>query len=209
MPGTASLDGPLNYGAAGGVQVFGGVWFKVDHTIGMDGSLFILGQQSAGFSVIDRSVVGNLVINEPVSGSPFNTQASAPGVESGGVAVTATTHFGCADANFLFNLYRGNHWTINLLGGYRYSELDESLNIVADSNLFLATQYTDNMGNVLANAPPDSTVTVLDQFGTRNQFNGGEIGALFQYQWQRLSIRGSAKLGIAWHLDGACLDESL
>lgn len=196
MPDTTSLDSPLNYGAVGGIRVFAGGWFTIAHTIGMDGSLFILGQQSAGFSVIDRSGVGNLVINEPVSGSTSNTQVSAPGVESGSVVVAASTRFGGGDINLLYNLYRGNDWTINLLGGYRYLELDESLNISANSNLFVDTQYTDNMGNVLANAPPGSSVTVIDQFGTRNQFNGGQIGAQLQYQWQRLFISGSAKLGI-------------
>lgn len=196
MPGTTSLDGPLNYGAVGGVRVFGGIWFTIDHTIGMEGSLFVLGQQSAGFSVIDRSGVGDLVINEPVSGAPFSTQVSAPGVETGNVVVDATTRFGGGDANFLLNVYRGDCWTINLLGGYRYLELDESLNITANSNLFVSTEYTDNMGNVLAYAPPGSSVTVIDQFGTQNQFNGGQIGAQFQYQWRRLSVSGTAKLGI-------------
>jgi hypothetical protein len=196
MPGTTSLDSPLNYGVAGGVRLFAGGWFTIDHTIGVDGSLFILGQQSAGFSVIDRSGVGDLVINEPVNGSPFNTQVSAPGVESGSVIVDARSRFGGGDLNVLLNLYRGNSWSINLLGGYRYLQLDESLTITANSNLFTTTTYTDNMGNVLATAPPGSAVTVIDQFGTRNQFNGGQVGSQFQYVWRRLSINGTAKLAI-------------
>lgn len=196
MPGTTSLDGPLNFGLAGGIGVFAGGWFTIDHIIGMDGSLFILGQQTAGFSVIDRSGFGNLVINEPVSGAPFITQVSAPGIESGSVAVDASTRFGGGDVNLLYNLYRANGWTINLLGGYRYLELDESLTITANSNLFVTATYTDNMGNVLATAPPGSTVTVIDQFGTRSQFNGGQIGTEFQYQPGRLFIGGAAKLAI-------------
>jgi hypothetical protein len=114
---------------AGGIRAFAGGWFNIDHTIGMDGSLFTLGQQSARYSVIDRSGVGDLVINEPVSGAPFSTQVSAPGIESGSVVVDATMRFGGGDLNVLYNLYRGNGWTINLLGGYRYLQLDESLTI--------------------------------------------------------------------------------
>ncbi len=72
MPGTTSLDSPLNYGVAGGVRLFAGGWLNIEHTIGVDGSLFILGQQSAGFSVVDRSGVGNLVINEPLSGDSLH-----------------------------------------------------------------------------------------------------------------------------------------
>jgi hypothetical protein len=196
MPGTTSLDGRLSGGVAGGVRVFAGGWFNADHTIGMDGSLFILGQQSTGFGISDRSGAGFLVINEPLAGAPFNTQVSAPGIESGSVAVGATTRFGGGDVNVLGNVYRCNGWTINLLGGYRYLQLDESLTITANSNLFTTTTYCDNLGNVLATAPPGSTVTMIDAFGTWNQFNGGQIGAQVQYLWRRLSVSGTAKLAL-------------
>ncbi len=112
------------------------------------------------------------------------------------MVVGACSNFGGGDINVLFNVYRGNAWTINLLGGYRYLQLDETLTITANSNLFVTTTYTDNMGNVLANAPPGSDVTVIDQFGTRNQFNGGQIGTRFQYVWRRLFVSGTAKLAI-------------
>jgi hypothetical protein len=196
MPGTTSLNGPLDYGVAGGARLFAGAWLNMAHTLGVDGSLFILGQQTSGFSVIDRSGSGNLVLNEPVTGAPFITQVSAPGVESGSVVVGASSRFGGGDVNLLYNLYRGNGWTVNLLGGYRYLQLNEGLTITAHSNLFTTTTYTDNMGNVLATAPPGSTVTVIDQFGTRNYFNGGQVGAQFQYVWQRLFVSGTAKLAI-------------
>jgi hypothetical protein len=194
MPGTTSLNGSLHYGADGGFRMFAGGWLDSAHTIGVDGSLFILGQQSSGFSIFDRSGTGRLVINEPVSGAPFSTQVSAPGIDSGGVLVTASTRFGGGDVNLLYNLYRDNCWTINLLGGYRYIELDETLNIAANSGLFTTTTYTDNMGNVLATAPPGSTVTVLDQFRTRNHYNAGQIGSNFQYLSGRWAFFGATKI---------------
>ena len=110
--------------------------------------------------------------------------------------VDATSRFGGGDVNFLYNLYRGNGWTVNLLAGYRYLELDESLTISANSNLFTTTTYTDNLGNVLATATPGSSVMVIDQFNTRNEFNGGQIGAQPQYQRGRWFIGGAAKLAV-------------
>lgn len=196
MPGTTSLDGPLSYSTAGGVRLYAGGWFNYSHTLGMDGSLFILGEQSAGYNVVDRSGTGALVINEPVVGAPFNTQVSAPGVETGSVFVGATGTFGGGDLNFLYNVYRSGIWTVNLLGGWRYLQLNESLNIAANSNLFTTTTYTDNMGNVLATAPPGSSVQMLDHFGTRNQFNGAQLGCQAQYQYQRLFLTGAAKFAI-------------
>jgi hypothetical protein len=129
-------------------------------------------------------------------GAPFNTQVSAPGVETGSVLVGATGTFGGGDINFLYNLYRSGIWTINLLGGYRYLQLNESLGITANSNLFTTTTYNDNMGNVLATAPPGSDVVVVDQFHTRNQFNGAQLGCQFQYQWERLFVTGVGKVAL-------------
>lgn len=195
-PGTTVLDGSLDYGATGGFRLYMGGWFDANHRFGMDGSLFVLGQETAGYSVNDRSGVGNFVINEPVAGAPFNTQVSTPGVQSGWVAVDARSRFGGGDINFLYNLYRGSGLVINLLAGWRLFALDESLDITANSNLFTTTNYTDNMGNVLVSAPPGSAVTVIDQFRTRNTFNGGQIGAQFQYFWRRWMIGGAAKLAV-------------
>src|SRR5262249_32709579 len=54
-PGTTSLTQPLDMGATGGVRLFTGGWFDSAHTIGMDGSLFILGQNRSGFGANDAS----------------------------------------------------------------------------------------------------------------------------------------------------------
>ena len=101
-----------------------------------------------------------------------------------------------AEINGLYNLYRGNGLTVNLLGGYRYLQLNETLNINANSTLFTTTTYFDNMGNILVTAPPGSTVAVFDQFQTRNQFNGGQLGAEAYYQRGRWSLGGKAKLAL-------------
>jgi Putative beta barrel porin-7 (BBP7) len=194
--GTTSLNGPLHYDVTGGVRLFAGGWFDVGHTIGVDGSVFFLGRQSTGFGAFDRSGNGSFVINEPVVGAPFSTQVAAPGFDTGGVTVNATSRLAGGDINLLYNLYRAGGWTINLLGGYRYLELDESLSIAAKSTMFVTTTYTDNMGNVLVAAPPGSTITVIDRFGTRNQFNGGQLGAEFQYLRDRWFIGGAVKLAI-------------
>jgi Putative beta barrel porin-7 (BBP7) len=195
-PGTTSLNSPLNYGAEGGIRFFAGGWFNSAHTIGLDGSIFFLGQASSSFGAFDRSGAGNTVINEPVVGAPFITQVSAPGVESGGVNVNVTSRFGGGDINGLFNIYRCNGLTVNLLGGFRYLELDETLTIAANSNLFTTTIFTDGLGNTLLTAPPGSSIQVIDQFGTKNQFYGGQIGGQVQYDVDRWFVSATGKLGI-------------
>jgi hypothetical protein len=196
VQGTVSLNERLAFDVAGGMRLFAGGWFDCDHTIGMDGSLFFLGRQSTSFGAFDRSGTGSFVINEPLVGAPFNTQVSAPGVGTGNATVDARSQFGGADVNVLYNLYRCQDLTVSLVGGFRYLDLEESLDITGNSNLFGTNTYLDGMGNVLATAPPGSTVTTIDHFGTRNQFAGGQIGAEFQYLWDRWFIGGTAKVAI-------------
>jgi hypothetical protein len=196
VPGTVSLNGPLNYGATGGVRAFGGAWLDTSHTFGIAGSGFWLARQSAGFGAFDASGTGSTILNAPVIGAPFSTQVSAPGLDTGGIAVDARSRFAGADVNLLYNLYRRGGWTINLVGGYRYLDLSESLDITASSNMFVTTTYTDNAGNVVVTAPPGSTIMVSDHFGTRNQFNGGQLGAEFQWWRNRWFVDATVKLGI-------------
>lgn len=196
VPGTTSLVRPLDHDVAGGVRLFLGGWFDCDHTIGVDGSLFFLGQQEACFSVADRSGIGSLVLNEPVVGIPYSTQVSAPGLATGSVDVSATSRLGGADVNLLYNLVRNSAWTVNLVGGYRYLDLKEKLIITGDSSVFNTVTYFDSAGNVLVSAPPGSSILTIDQFEAHNQFSGGQIGVSFQYLRERWSVGGSAKLAI-------------
>jgi hypothetical protein len=195
-PGTRSLDRPLDFGAQGGMNLYFGSWFTYAHQIGWDASLFFLGQQNTAFGAFDRSGNGNFVINTPVAGAPFVTQVSAPGVESGNSTVTATTRLYGAEVNALFNIFRTCGWTLNLEGGFRYYELDESINVTSNSQLFVPTTYFDNFGNVLAFAPPGSTVTVVDQFNTHNNFYGGQVGAQLQYSMNRFFFSGAAQIAL-------------
>jgi len=195
-PGTASLDGPLHNDLEGGFRLSLGGWFTPSHAFGMDGSIFFMGQQNSGFSAYDRSGTGAFVINEPVAGAPFVTQVSAPGVDTGGATVNAYTRFWGADTNLLLNLYRSNGLTVNLLGGFRYLQLQETINITANSEMLTATNYTDNVGNVLVSAPAGSGVTVFDQFGTRNDFYGGQIGTQIEYILDRWSFGGVGTIAI-------------
>jgi hypothetical protein len=194
-PGTASLNGRLGYGEEG-ARLYLGAWFDTGSTIGLEGSAFFLGRQSAGFSVLDRSGTSSLVLNEPVAGAPFPTQVSAPGVATGGVSVRTTSELDGGDVNLMVNLYRSRCWSVSLVGGYRYLRLDEWLTVTGTSNPFGTTTFTDGGGNTVATATPGSAVVAIDQFGTRNEFSGGQIGAEIEYQAGRWSVGAVGKVAI-------------
>jgi hypothetical protein len=76
--------------------------------------------------------------------------------------------------------------------GYRYLSLRESLTITEDITVI------GSGGNRLAITDPIGThVVVQDRFATRNYFNGGQIGGLYERRYGRWSwdARGSVALG--------------
>jgi hypothetical protein len=199
VPGTTAIRSPLDYDVSGGVRISGGAWldlFDLGNVFGFDASVFWLDRQSAGFGVVDPSGAGNLVINEPLAGANFSTQISAPGQATGAAFVSTTSEFGGFDVNFLWNLHRDECWSFTLLGGFRYLWLDETL-VVGSNSTFLTTMtFTDTSGNTLVTAPTGSGASVLDFFGTRNQFYGGQVGGRFEGRWGRWYLGAVGKVAI-------------
>jgi hypothetical protein len=194
--GTTVIRSPLDYGATGGVRFTLGAWFDTQNTFGIEGSAFFLQEKSTGFGAADPSGTGNFVINEPLAGATFNTQVSGPGMATGAALVSTSSCFAGGEINGLFNIYRDNSWSIRLLGGFRYLELNETLTVTNSSTLLSSVDYTDTMGNTLVTAPAGSFASAWDFFGTRNQFYGGQLGARFEGNAGRWIFSGAGKLAL-------------
>lgn len=195
--GTTSLLSPLSYTATGAFRLNFGGWLDAEHRFGLESTFLFLGSTNASFGAFDRSGTGNLVINEPIAGAPFPTQVSAPHIATGDLwgNVGASNIWG-AELNALCGLYRTDTWNVRLLAGLRYFQVDESLDMSTISELFERRRYFNSNGTLLATAPAGSTAQVFDQFGTRNQFVGGQIGAQADYTFGRWVFEGIGKLAI-------------
>src|SRR5262249_51953252 len=89
-----------------------------------------------------------------------------PGQSTGRFDVHAPSDLWGLDANLRCNLLCGCDWRLNVLGGFRYLDLQESV---------LMTERVQG----LATAPPPLTNAFgigTDNFSTRNQFYGGQVG---------------------------------
>jgi Putative beta barrel porin-7 (BBP7) len=192
-PGTQSLDPHLDYGTGVGMNLNLGGWFNNDHTAGMEGSVFFLQQQTIRFGANDPSGTGQFVINEPVSGLPF-TQVSAPGFATGSATVSTRSSLWGADVNGLVNLVRADGWTVNVLGGFRYVGLTETLNVSNVSTLLTTIDFTGPGGTTTA--LPGSTTSEFDSFRTHNDFYGGQIGTYIEYQMGPWFISSVDKLAV-------------
>ncbi|MBN9520346.1 BBP7 family outer membrane beta-barrel protein [bacterium] len=135
---------------------------------------------------------------------------ASPALGSGLASVTNTTQAYSVEADALLNLYRSEpgcstNCTIEVLAGYRYFELNETFRVTTLTSLnpagtvtpiistgpfgqvtvvgTVVTPGTVNVGGLTV--PAGSTVRIVDEVRTRNQFNGFQSG-----------IRGEVKRGM-------------
>jgi len=186
-PGTVSILGPgsFDYGQLNGGRLSAGIapgWFMPFEISGFwmnTPSVSLLSRTSDGSTnspVLARPFQGPNLASLNGLGQQVVLSAGFPGELAGSVNVSADMSLWGIETNFLFNLGSSDTASLDVIVGYRYTDLRESLSISnslrsLDNNLFISF----NAVNV-AGLPPGFTSVASDSFQTRNQFNGGTIG---------------------------------
>jgi hypothetical protein len=199
------LDEQVRHGAR-----FGAVWWLDEcASYGFDSRYFFTGEVRERFAATSDQFPNGLfrpffAINPPSPPlapffpAPFSEQVTGPGVSSGTFVAENRSQFWGAEVNWRDNCYcwhecsccgGGRSLRADLLAGFRYLNLDESLNIT-ESYVLLAPDAVNN--------PPGTSVTILDRFATENEFYGGQIGAVVEYRRDRwsLDLRTTVALGV-------------
>jgi hypothetical protein len=101
---------------------------------------------------------------------------------AGQVTVSTSNEFWGVEGNFRHNLCGCCCWNVDFLWGIRYLSLIEDLSI-SENLTSMSTASTTNF-------------VVKDQFHTRNQFLGGQIGLDGEYRWRRWFIGATGKLAL-------------
>jgi len=205
QPGTQVLFGGngVNYGLFAGMRFNGTLWLDADSRFGINGSFFELERRSVAYNAAGNSN-GQPYLAEPYTNALSGAQnvyfisqnlpnpALAANL-TGGVAIANTTRLWGWETNGTFNLCRNQAWSFDLLGGYRQINLNEGLtNTVVSTDL--AVGGAAGLG--LTPVSPPYSVTSYDNFQTRNQFNGGQIGGRFDYRLGCVSFNMIGKLGM-------------
>jgi hypothetical protein len=187
-PGSVVLFGNSQADAAmqSGARIMVGWWFGDDHCIGIEGGGFFLGRQNTDFAatsfgtpILARPFFNVLTGAQDVEFVAEPGNAAVPGVAArpplaGSVSASAQSNFWGAEANLRTNLCCGSCYNVDLIGGYRYLGLDDSLTISENLQAFnVATPFVFS-GN--------------DTFQTRNRFNGGQLGLKGEWRWNRWSL---------------------
>jgi hypothetical protein len=201
-PGTTSILGPGGFlgSTRSGLRLRAGAWINDCRTCGIDAGFFFLGSRSQTttltsdqFPTITRPVfVPNIV---PSTGLPLGENGEAvaiPGILRGAISAHGDSSLWGADVNFRKRLCTCCDVRAEVFAGYRFLSLRESLTITEDITVVGAG------GSQIGTPDPIGThVVVQDRFATRNYFNGGQIGGLYERRlgrWQ-FDARGSVALG--------------
>jgi hypothetical protein len=199
QPGTTVLFGgsDLDNQVRSGGRFTGGFWLNDTQTIGLEGNYFFLGSRSVRFDRNSSGAPGSEIIARPffdvMSGIQNAQLVAFRGIASGDIHLSSSSRLQGAELNVLCNQCNtccGCNYSVSLLSGFRYLQLDEGLGITESSHV----NPTLPAGSPLFGG---STIAIADQFDTHNYFYGGQIGAQVESCWGRLfvDVLGKVALG--------------
>jgi hypothetical protein len=209
--GGAPLSGDdLTYGPLSGVRVTAGVWLDNQETLGLEVSGFVLPQHTrtiglqsdetgnpvVAFRYLDPPVGGVSAEDAFLAAVPDVLNAGPPqvGPYMGSVAVTSRSRLWGTEANLVRTVYSRECFQLRVLGGVRYVDLDESLDL-AFSRQTIAGSGADVFFQGTP-FPDPSAVSSVDSFQTRSQFYGGQIGAAGAYSFGKLAVGLGGKVAL-------------
>jgi hypothetical protein len=151
----------------------------------VEASYFFLNQEGgAGVESLGTPVLGRPFFNV-VTRRPDAAVVALPGLVAGGVQVREDNQLWGGEFNFREKLCCSPNFNVHGLLGVRYLQLDEGL-LIAENVAILPS--VPIIGGLRALA--------LDQFGTRNNFYGGQVGVEAEWDWCHFFINGRAKIAL-------------
>ena len=185
---------------SGGRFTVGG-WLDACENWGLEGTYLFLGSRSVRFSdsstgipllarpFLDVSQSPPVQSEELVANPALAAVGTAPARQAliGSISVRSTSELQGGEVNGIMNLGKDCCGRLDLIGGFRFLELRESLNV--SENLLV---------NSTGPAVPGTTATIDDGFGTLNRFYGGQVGLRDEWRWGRwqLDLTGKIALGV-------------
>jgi hypothetical protein len=199
QPGTVVLFGdgaPQETEWRSGFRVNAGIYLDCCHCWNLEGSFFLFPRQSNS-QVFGSNLCTFLArpffsLNTCTETSEINSEL---GLARGSKVASLPSRFLGGDVNLSKMLCCDCCYRVDLLGGFRFLELDEAVEIDEFIQVNSGTlpppfqQFQQFAGD---------TIQVTDCFATRNQFYGGQVGLDAAYacgRWQ-LDVKGKLALGV-------------
>lgn len=186
---TATLFGGdvANDDIRSGLRLGLGYWLGAERKLGVEAGFSMLESQASLFAA---SSTGTPILARPFTNSLNFTQQAVliayPGLTTGSIAARASSgNFYDGHLDLAVKLVEGNGLAqVDGLLGYRYYRFDEGIRV--------QQTMSPNNGNFIAG----TTIQAQDDFGTRNEFHGLDVGVRPRFVWQSLSVDLLAKVAV-------------
>jgi hypothetical protein len=187
----------FEFGPTDGGRVHIGTWLDERHTVGVGASVFMLEQKSA-FAAVNSGPDGTPQFVRPFQDALLDRPAillvSNPGLLAGGAFMATGARLSGADFYLVRNLAYCPNYSFDFIGGAKYLDLDEYLEITQVTRpIGAGVVVLNNVRFSGAGAPP---LTVADRFRTRNQFWGGVLGLRGEYRFGPVFVNLTLKGGV-------------
>jgi hypothetical protein len=163
----------------------------------------------------DVYTIGSSTLFTQLATNPMTSAVNATGIfaqkDFGRIDVSTSNRFWGAEANGRANLAGSSSYRVDFLGGFRYLQLKDELQISSSHGTVISNMNDDPTNQFLQPLPatfsgvtfqgnqfPNGTVFVSDSFDTRNEFYGGQIGTEIDFQRGRwvVDLTGKVALGV-------------
>lgn len=192
-PGTIGVNGTLpvqggdvKLDPASGVRFVLGGWCDDGCKYGVEASYFYL-ERTTDHSAASGGTAGSTPLSVPFFNAFINMESSAPialdrpiNPIGGRAELSLNERVWGAEALALCCLHEVRGFRLDLVGGYRYLNVEESLDF---------NTATSNVGQ-------NDIFVTRDSFRCSNEFHGAQIGLRNQIYAGRVFFRGAAKLGL-------------
>ena len=178
--GARSRNNTFDFGGLNGVRIAMGGWIDEAHQYGIEGSGF-------GFSEANKTLSASSVgANNPILDVPFfSVQSMSENVLVGNRPNTITDKDTFqpynVEINGLYNLSNKISLPLILTAGFRMMNINE--------NLTLNDAIYDT-----PSLPANSVLNIQDQFSTKNNFYGFQIGTRTHYSYGKIDLSGLAEI---------------
>jgi Putative beta barrel porin-7 (BBP7) len=183
------FQGPVNDDGRGGFRLGTGYWFDCEHTLGIDAGFWMLGSDSTSFAAASN---GDPILARPFFNALTGKQdaqliAFPSTIISTTGAVKATASSGDYydwHVDLLGNLVNNCWCRLDGLLGYRYFHYNEGLRV--------GTAISPSGNGIV----PGTEIVTVDQFETKNLFNGIDFGVKTRLTWCDWSLDLLAKAAV-------------
>jgi hypothetical protein len=171
-------DNTVNYGWSTGFRLSMGLALNGLPPIDVSGFsfnrnvlVFAAGSTNATGQLLGRPVQLSNISTSTISGTEAVEFVNIPGIAAGTVTIRSRLSLWGIDANGLFNCAEADRIKIDLLLGYRHTDLYEAFEI---QNSLVGIKGNVNFGG--KTFPTGFSTSVIDSFKARNAFDGGQFG---------------------------------